>query len=418
MDEANERGWIYINAIQDALTIARREVSTYVTFISTHKLSAAKMREAIAATNAGKMEVVPGKVHLMISGDTKISGEADSHPHLRCPPLIDADFNPRVQAAMEARSPVGMRHGDVLCMYDGGAHGNEGKLRAEAKSKVDKLFTKKLFLTISEKSLRSRRHATKSCHALNQLEIVHILTGHKLVLPKKKRLAIKENSQTNRGNSIGPVPLCQWSKAWQLPAATKKAIFQNSRRAVGGPVDQHAETTATDTTAGDMSENSGDDDGDVHSGLAQFIGDARSNKKAEKDDTFVVFFHAPHELIVDELVEHLCAGGAIELYAGTGVLALVMIKRRCHYTGLTFNDAHSSELLVYLTLEVAKTLFDANSPLYKPHLRKDKQPAPMGKAKAKSKAKGRQRKKKSEQDVEVAEEGSGSETGSDSDSKA
>ena len=118
-----------------------------------------------------------------------------------------------------------------------------------------------------------------------------------------------------------------------------------------------------------------------------------------------VFYHG-HPIKLDEEVVHSYdLEGVIDLSAGNGQLALTCIRQRKPYFGITLTEAHSAELLNWLTSKVWSSFLDESSKLYVPALAKimaaadgDEDPAgspeKKPKAKAQGKATGKQQAKK------------------------
>ena len=83
-----------------------------------------------------------------------------------------------------------------------------------------------------------------------------------------------------------------------------------------------------------------------------------------------MFYHG-HPIKLDEEVVHSYdLEAVIDLSAGNGQLALTCIRQRKPYFGITLTEAHSAELINWLTSKVWSSFLDESSKLYVPALAK------------------------------------------------
>ena len=115
---------------------AQRMVSAHVKLV-TEPTTATNLAKALQASPVGKLTGTDRADCVLILYDPKQSGEAITQPHLRCAPLRDDHLAKHLGGVLEARHSlqtvpgaggVEVLDGDVICLFDGGRHGELANL--------------------------------------------------------------------------------------------------------------------------------------------------------------------------------------------------------------------------------------------------------------------------------------------------
>lgn len=208
-----------------------------------------------------------------------------------------------------------------------------------------------LHVVYSEESLRERRERVRGVGSIRQLECIHLVTCKKGLyqgdLQNQKRINF---SGTVAGTVLGPAALPGYDTAWQATFRAKKEIFGTARVAVGGP-----------TFVAEDDQESADEASQTQKPLPRTL-----------DGMEPVFYHAPGPDLVEEVLHTLASGekiaGVVDFTPGDGTLALLCVRRRIPYLGLTFTAKHQEGLMAKLRHGVWKGLKTEGDVLYEPSL--------------------------------------------------
>jgi len=323
---------------------AARKVRAHVRLLA-EPASENALVEAIRSTPAGAFSAGGSeKVFTAIVFDAPSCGEAMSQPHLRQPPLRDAQLKKLVWAALRGRNPAGelkLKPRDQVVMFDGGTHGHERLFKGvfkDTSTPVSAADLKILRTTIitDEESLKERRRSARG--VIKQGETMYTFTSGRLRLPLRRRAIFPG---TNRGDSIGPVMLDPTSDTWTLSFKTKKLLFGKNRIPVGGRVDSES---SVDEDEGSDSDEEADESGQEASKTK-----AAAKALVHKDETIEpVFYRARARKLFEELVHGQCWRSVISLLPSDGALARACVLKGLHFTGICFTETHAEELFDWL----------------------------------------------------------------------
>ena len=135
---------------------------------------------------------------------------------------------------------------------------------------------------------------------------------------------------------------------WKLARKDKKLVFGRFKVELGGAVDE---------------------------GLAK-------NSKWRNREVGPVFFHQKPYTVCFDLASGFFARSVVDFTAHSGPWALVCLRKRIPYVGVTCSDRHSELLPDCLITDVKKALQDPDDPLHKPEFavkQKDDKKADQGK---------------------------------------
>jgi hypothetical protein len=223
---------------------------------------------------------------------------------------------------------------------------------------------KQYYVMHDQKSLMSRRRATKTCTSLHQVELMNVFTHGALDLPRRKRCVYNAMSHSNEADIIGPVVFEPWKTSWTLPFALKKELFGQNRREVGGQTD--AEQAGENVDEADDDEAMNDVPDDTLPGVAEMsVSPGRDSKLARTDTNVeVVFLHSWPEAFYTEIVHSFCLKGVVDMTAGAGAAALACIKGKRQYLGCCLTDVHVRLLEQQLLVKVFNEMLDEESKLH------------------------------------------------------
>ena len=208
-----------------------------------------------------------------------------------------------------------------------------GQCFKDAESAKVKNWSKSYYVVHDQRSLMSRRRATRTCTILHQVEMLSVFAASQLVLPRRRRAIYDTLAVTNEGDTIGPVMLPLWSTSWTMTFGKKKELFTGQNRpAVGGPTDG----TPQDDEQLLMEREEEDEWKEVEivedalPGIAELaVNPGRANAPVRSDSNDeVVFFHSWPEALYTELMHSFCLKGVLDLTCGSGMAALAAIKAR------------------------------------------------------------------------------------------
>ena len=127
------------------------------------------------------------------------------------------------------------------------------------------------FVLHDQRSLMSRRRATRTCTSLHPMELMMAFPSSTLQLPRRKRLLYDTAAVTNETDTVGPLPFPLWSSSWALSVGEKKELCMvENRIAVGGLTDPEeytiGHTDETEDGEGDGAATEGEGDMEAAAG--------------------------------------------------------------------------------------------------------------------------------------------------------
>ena len=147
---------------------------------------------------------------------------------------------------------------------------------------------------------------------------------------------------------VGPVEYESWDHSWKLPIDTKKVLYAENRKAVGGRSDG--------TEIGDDDDDNDDDDdvADHESDKPKFtipvVGGGRgSGAQRAGQSVEPVFWHQLPGKFYKDLFLSYWGKTIIDLTAGGGLAAQAALELQIGYTGFAFTDEHRALLTDRLT---------------------------------------------------------------------
>jgi hypothetical protein len=223
---------------------------------------------------------------------------------------------------------------------------------------------KQYYIMHDQKSLMSRRRATKTCNSLHQVELLNVFSRTALDLPRRKRSVYTSVSHSNEADIIGPVVFEPWKTSWTLPFLLKKELFGQNRREVGGQtdaeeLDEHMDDADADEAMDDVPE-------DTLPGVAEMsVSPGRDSKLVRTDANIeVVFLHSWPEDFYVEVLHSFCLKAVVDMTAGAGAAALACIKSKRQYLGCCLTDVHQRLLEQHLLMKVFNEMMNEESKLH------------------------------------------------------
>ena len=145
----------------------------------------------------------------------------------------------------------------------------------------------------------------------------------------------------------GPCKVDLWDsdEVWKLSRKDKKNLMGRFRVEAGGPVDP---------------------------------GLAGTSKWKTKEEEPVWFYAKPYKLC-ESLCHAYYAKAIVDFSPASGQFAMVAMRKRLPYVGITCSEMHTQELLKYLLVQMKAAKTDPDDPLYDETLVEDKCETPPGK---------------------------------------
>ena len=215
-------------------------------------MRATQIGDSVRASAISACQGHPGISYVGIIADTKLSGETITAPHVRTAPFRSEQMSTLIGGATRGRGSTGsIARGDIFFIPDAGKHGltraggTMEKCFKDEEGKKVKHVGKSYFVLHVQRSLMSRRRATRTCTSLHQMEMMMAFSSSTPQLPRRKRLLYDTVAITNEADTIGPVAFPLWSSSWAQSFGKKKELFMvENRIAVGGLTDPDEDTVA------------------------------------------------------------------------------------------------------------------------------------------------------------------------------
>lgn len=251
------------------------------------------------------MSVCPEKgFYNLFVYDTKTAGENKYRPHLRMPPLRDDHMQKLLGGVVAMRLDTHdnrmLRQTDLFAVLDGGRDMPDKMVNmcfVDGGGKAVMKSKRTIHISYLEDALTDSRSLHRGFTALNQIERMHLLTGHTLTLKERKRMIFQG---TNSGNFIGPLAAPEKGRRLQLDPLQKREMY--------GPLNRISEKRGGHD----------DPDMDVECDIA------------EADETVVqnAFFHSMHVSFWKEVLHSYCVKSVVHLSGVDGSLACACIEMK------------------------------------------------------------------------------------------
>jgi hypothetical protein len=334
---------------EDRLTqAAARLISTHVTFIADTGGGDSQLAEKVAATAAGSYQckehgVPMGKGTVLMLFDPANMTETTSHPHLRkaqvSQQMVDRVINVGSMARAITRTGTtesgSCDDNQIVCGEDLWLIFDGGRQIQTTLMKPFKRFSSKMtlnvVLTYDEDAVLANIGRVTTMTSLRCTENMYLVAAEGWSVPRKSHLHYKGS---NYSDQLGPIVVDSWDadSTWSLSRKEKKGVMGRYRVDTGGAVD---------------------------SGLS-------STSKWKTKETEPVWFHAKPYLFAEEIVYSYIGKAIVDFSPSSGHFAMVAMRKRLPYCGVTCTEVHSEELLKHLLVRVKAAMVDKDDPLFKP----------------------------------------------------
>lgn len=214
--------------------------------------------------------------------DTKVAGEANSHPHLRSPAFRATHFSKHLQGFMQTRSvPTQLEVYDrhvILCGLGtrsadtGQKISNCYKINVDSKEKPIKKAKTIVNVMYSEEAMLTKRYRGKGVGVMLQNEEVHIMSQKKLDGPTRPRLYY---DGATCGTTIGPAGFPLHAELHQITVGQKNDLYGAAAKVNTPPEDGEEEDK-----------------------------DSQGGRKRKASDLEPAFFHASKAEIYEEILNY------------------------------------------------------------------------------------------------------------------
>ena len=218
----------------------------------------------------------------------------------------------------------------------------EDKGRFSLVAKAENMAKFPVHVHISEECLKARRALRRGVASLKQLTNLHFFHNALTIIPERNRI---HYVGTNLGSVVGPVHYEDWASSWKLSLDTKKGLYGDNRKPVGGRSDGDAGGES------DEDEEMVDAQDDVRPkfetpivGAGRGSGHNRVGQVVEP-----VFWHQFPTNFYKDLMASYWAKSVIDLTPGGGLAAQAAMEMQIGYTGMVFTEEHRSLLVDRLT---------------------------------------------------------------------
>ncbi len=321
-----------------------RLINTHIALIADKGGSDKALGESIARTTAGKYtcndhQIPAGKGSVLIVVDPANMTESSAHPHLRKAQIPTNMIERCVNSGTVARSIATKSNpdpdpsellgcDDVWLMFDGGRQVENNLMKPFKRATNRNKFT--VLLTYDEESVITNIGRVSAMGALKLTESIHLVTTTDWTCVRRVHA---HYNGSNFSDQLGPIVADNWDEdhVWKLSRKDKKALMDRFKVEVGGSVE---------------------------AGLA-------TNSKWKTKDEEPVWFHQKPYLLCDELVHSFFGKAVIDYSPSCGHFAMVCMRKRLPYVGITCSDMHSEELLKHLLELVKAAVLDPDDALYR-----------------------------------------------------
>lgn len=330
---------------EDKLTAAAaRLINTHITLIADKGGADMQLGETIANTRAGSYQgtahkIPVGKGNTLIIVDPANMTESSSHPHLRKAQIPQHLVDRAVTAGVTARSMarLGVKDpeanamvgpDDVWVMFDGGRDVQSLLMkpfrRSANKTKIP------VMITYDEDSLLANIGRVTVMGSCKCTETMLLVVAADWSCPRRTHVHYKGS---NYSDQLGPVLIDSWESdsVWTLSRKDKKTLQGRFKIEAGGSVE---------------------------AGLAP------TSKWKNRPEEPVWFHQKPYNLC-DEIVYSYFGRSLIDFSPSGGNFAMIAMRRRLPYVGITCSDFHSECLLKRLLAQVKVAMQDPDDALYR-----------------------------------------------------
>ena len=194
-----------------------------------------ELKTALENTFLSSLALKPDE-NILLWVDSKVAGEASSHPHLRFPPFGNSVLQKPLQAVLEVLKSTQALPSNMVVLISDGSRSIETPMSNQFKD-LDNNFLKKnhmvFYIAYEEDSLKERK-PTKGNIVQSEGLHMYVSDTNPPKIPDRPRCVYKGST---RGTLIGPVVVDQFSSpsVWKIDPKTKKEIYGPAKPLTGGP---------------------------------------------------------------------------------------------------------------------------------------------------------------------------------------
>ena len=227
----------------------------------------------------------------------------------------------------------------IFFMLDGGGsqhYRNKmlGCFVNEVGQPIEQKTEKLIYLMIDEESMRSRKGCVRGMNALDQVELLSVIT--KEPLDDMPRRSHKYFAGSNQGNKLGDLKVPLADELWKTSPEVRTKVHGPFLKPVGG------------ATPGEPGPGRG--------------------KKPPAKLLEPVFWHTMDPRLYGELAHSFYCSRLLNLTAGDGTCELEMSKLKIPTVSICLTEQHKEQLAQHLEVKILKSMLDAADPLYEPEL--------------------------------------------------
>ena len=265
--------------------------------------------------------------------------ESSSHPHLRKAQVSQQLVDRAVNVGSQARTLV--RTGattvddstivsgeDVWLIFDGGRSIENVLLKPFRRSTTKQKIP--VIISYDEDAMLTNIGRVTTINSLRCTDTMFLIAAADWNVPRRPHQHFKGS---NYSDTLGPVHANAWEDeaVWKLSRKENKSLMSRFKIEAGGGVDTGLSTTS----------------------------------KWKLRETEPVWFHAKPYKLADELVFSYLGKSVVDFAPSNGMFAMVAMRRRLPYVGLTCSDGHSNELMKYLLDMVKAAMQDPEDHLHR-----------------------------------------------------
>ncbi len=348
-------------------TYARRRINESAKLVCDSGSSEVALTTTLQAT---EIATLPGDAfgHVLCHIDLDLLTESMTAPHMRQPPFRKGQLQRLINSFVTLRKSVGeadqnnqckLNKGDVIIFRDGGKRAigdfvgkllTNGTGRWQRVCKLENLKKLSTQILLSEDGLKERRSRVRGVGALKQLTGLHAFMHAETSIPERSRCVY---AGSNLGDVMGPVSFEKWEDSWKLTPDSKKVLYGDNRRAVGG------------RNPGDDGEEEEDDDepevDEQPDDAERPVFQLENKCKVEP-----VFWWSFPSLYYKEVKHTYYARRIVDMSPGAGnfLIATWDDTPPTPYIGVCFGEDHQKMLMEHLVDEYLKKMSVQNSPTY------------------------------------------------------
>ena len=234
--------------------------------------------------------------------------------------MIFASLQMLIRGVMRTRdNQDDLAPGDMYFMFDNHLHYNQDKMLkcflTAAGEQLETREVKKIYITIDEDSMRSRKGLVRQGSSFDQIEVLSLVTAAD-IHADLKMTPRKHYPGSNLGNKIGDVVMQDIDSMWKSTCKEKVVIHGIYRVATGGRTPGEDKDTAP----------------------------GRGQKRATPETIEPVFWHGRPLKLYEELMFSYDLKAIIDFTPGDGVLLNACARRRLPYVCFGLSECHMNLL--------------------------------------------------------------------------